>query len=159
MHLVRVRVRVVVVGCGLWLWLWLWLWLGLEVDGARVDGVTVAPRGRVLELDLEAAKGHERHLLDVEVADEDREVVGRLRVRERLGAAVVAGDLLPVERRAPPLDGAREVRPLRRGGVDAGERAARLVRVRVKVRVRVRVRVRVKVRVRIRVRGNGGITS
>ena len=48
----------------------------------------------------------------VEVADADGEVVGRLRVCERLGATVVARDLLPVVRRGPPLGLAREVRAL-----------------------------------------------
>ena len=58
-----------------------------------MDGVTVGPRGRVLELDLEGAEGHEGHLLDVEVADVDL-VRGRLRlavgvgVRLRVGARV-----------------------------------------------------------------------
>ena len=62
----------------------------VEVDGARVDGVTVGPRGRVLELDLEGAEGHEGHLLDVEVADVDLVRV-RLRVRVGLGLGLALG--------------------------------------------------------------------
>eukprot|EP00964_Phaeocystis_antarctica_P057191 scaffold33809_cov42-Phaeocystis_antarctica.AAC.1 len=62
----------------------------VEVDRARVHGVAVAPRDRVLELDLEGVEGHQWHLIDVEVADVDGEFLRRRRVAEGLGGAIVA---------------------------------------------------------------------
>mmetsp|Transcript_41785 Transcript_41785/g.100530 ORF Transcript_41785/g.100530 Transcript_41785/m.100530 type:complete len:789 (+) Transcript_41785:62-2428(+) len=97
----------------------------VEVDRARVHGIAVGPRDRVLELDLEGVEGHQRHLLDGKVAHVDGEVLGQRRVAEGLGGAVVARQLLPVEGGAASLHGAREVWALSRGREHRGQRAAR----------------------------------